>query len=302
MAQTAAQKKAAKARKAADKRQQYGFVDDFLDAYPGIKALVKQAIKDGLTPLAFEARLKNTKWYQSRTEAQRQWDKNAYDDPGENKRLQEKSSIALAAAAARAGVTLSKTDLATLSKRAARNGWTDAEFQAALANRVAIGRNPADATLTGTVGTTYDELRKTAASYGVAASATKLNEQIKAVIAGKASVEDFEDHYRELAKKQFGGVADLLDQGMTTMDVLDPYLQRAAQDLGVTAAQIMAPGADGYMDDMWTKAIQGDKPMTLDEWQRLLRTDVKYGYSRTTKAKTEAASVGARIAEMFGKG
>ena len=302
MPQTEAEKKAARRRKAADKRQQYGFVDDFLKAYPGIKKLVNQAIKDGLTPLAFESRLKNTAWYRNRTESQRQWDKNKFDDPGENDRQLEKASIALTQAAARAGVTIPASEMPALALRAARNGWTEVEFQAALGKRVDIGSNPADKTLTGTVGQTYDELRKTAASYGVSASASKINEQIKAVISGTATVEDFADHYRELAKKQFGGVADLLDQGMTTLDVLDPYLQRAAQDLGVTAAQIMSPGKNGYMDDMWTRAIQGDKPMTLDEWNRLLRTDPKYGYSRTAKAKTEAASVGARIAEMFGKG
>ena len=304
MAQTAAQKRAAAAKKRRqrrDKREQYGFVVDFLRSNKEINALVSQAIKDGLTPSAFEARLKNTKWYRNRTEAQRQWDKNAYDDPGENARIQQRASLALSQAAKQAGVSFSKAELDTLSKKAARNGWTEAEFQAQVAAKVNItAATLGQTTLTGTVGQAFDDLRGIAAAYGVPVTATKLDAQIESIVAGNASAEDFTDHYRELAKAQYKSIAPMLDQGMTVMDVLDPYLQRAASDLGVSAAQIMKPGADGYMDPKWTKAIQGDAAMTLDEWQKYMRSDPTYGYSKTTKAKVAAASAGQRIAQLFG--
>lgn len=294
MAETAAQKQA--------KREAYGFIQSFLDANPEIKRLVDQAIKNKWSTSAFEARLKATKWYQRRTEAQRQYDKNKFDDPAELKRQTAIMRATIAQSAKNAGVNPTNAQLETWAKMGLRNGWSQSEINTRLASLVKITDQSADQTLLGQVGQTYDALSKMAMDYGVPTTGERLDAQIGDVIAGNRTTEDYADYYRELAKKQYGGVADLLDKGMTTMDVLDPYLRAAADDLGLSASNMLASGPDGYIDPKWTAAIQGQAPLTLDEWRRMVRTDSTYGYSSTTKAKSEAASIGSRIASMFGAG
>lgn len=283
-----------------DKAEAYGFIQSFLDANPEIKTLVNQAIKNKWSTSAFESRLKATKWYQSRTESQRQYDKNVYDDPAELKRKKAILRASLVQTAKRLGVSASSAQFDTWARMGIRNGWGDAEINATMAKLVHIKGNSADQTLTGQVGQAYDDLTKMSAQYGVPTTGSRLDAQITDVIAGNKTVDDYNDYYRELAKKQYGGVADLLDKGMTTMDILDPYLRSAADDLGLSTAQMMQSGADGYLDPKWTAAIQGPQALTLDEWRRKIREDQTYGWASTTKAKTQAASVGARIASLFG--
>jgi hypothetical protein len=285
---------------AKDKREQYGFIQSFLDSNPEIKSLVDQAIKAKLTASAFESRLKATKWYQQRSESQRQFDKNVYDDPAQLKRQKAVLRASLAQSAKRLGVEPSSALLDEWARIGLRNGWGDAEINAKMATLVKIDDSSAGQTLTGQVGAAYDALTKLSTSFGIPTTGSRLDQQIGDIVAGNSTVEDFTDQYREMAKQQYGGVADLLDKGMTTMDILDPYMRAAADDLGLSAANMVPSGTDGYLDPKWTAAIQGQQAMTLDEWRRTIRTDPTYGWSSTTKAKTQAASIGARIATMFG--
>ncbi|MGE0229313.1 MAG: hypothetical protein AB7U23_12500 [Dehalococcoidia bacterium] len=283
-----------------DKAEAYGFIQSFLDANPEIKRLVNEAIKKKWSTSAFESRLKATKWYRDRSEAQRQFDRDMYDDPADLKRRKAILRATLSQTAKRLGVSPTQAQLDQWARIGLRNGWTDAEINAQMAKLVNIKNGSADQTLTGQVGQAYDDLTKLSTAYGVPTTGSRLDSQITDVIAGNKSVDDFNDYYRELAKKHYAGVADLLDKGMTTMDILDPYLRNAADDLGLTAAQMMQTGADGYLDPKWTAAIQGPQAMTMDEWRRKIREDQQYGWASTTKAKTQAASVGARIANLFG--
>jgi hypothetical protein len=43
------------------------------------------------------------------------------------------------------------------------------------------------------------------------------------------------------------------------------------------------------------------RTMTTGEWEKLLRTDVRYGWEKTNNAKTEARALASNIAQAFGK-
>jgi hypothetical protein len=43
------------------------------------------------------------------------------------------------------------------------------------------------------------------------------------------------------------------------------------------------------------------RTMTTGEWERLLRTDSRYGWEKTENAKDEARSLATNIAQAFGR-
>jgi hypothetical protein len=43
------------------------------------------------------------------------------------------------------------------------------------------------------------------------------------------------------------------------------------------------------------------RAMTTGEWEKLLRTDARYGWEKTENAKTEARSLANNLAQAFGR-
>ena len=54
-------------------------------------------------------------------------------------------------------------------------------------------------------------------------------------------------------------------------------------------------------DPLWQTALNGPNgPMSRDEWIRVIRTDSRFGYDRTVRARHELASLADELLSAFG--
>ena len=123
---------------------------------------------------------------------------------------------------------------------------------------------------------------------------------IESVLTGTITTQDFQRQQREIAKKRYGHLSDLIDQGVTLEDLAGNYKQTAAKLLEVDPNQIDM--SQGDYEVALSFGEEGKKrAMTTGEWEKLLRTDSRYGWEKTENAKTEARSLANNLAQAFGR-
>jgi hypothetical protein len=144
-------------------------------------------------------------------------------------------------------------------------------------------------------------LKKVANAYGY--NPADLEDQIFAGIQGKAyngeviTADTIKKKGIALAKAAYFGLSDQLDAGLTLQEIFQPYRDLAARTLE------LAPDAVDFMDTKFSAAFGSkDKgPMSMGEFQDLLKSDPKYGYDKTKQAKNDARSMVMAMAQAFGK-
>ena len=123
---------------------------------------------------------------------------------------------------------------------------------------------------------------------------------IERVLTGQITSDDFARQQRELAKTRYGHLSGLIDQGVTLEDLAANYKSPAAKLLEIDPNQIDMSQADYEValayDDNGNK-----RAMTTGEWEKMLRSDPRYGWEKTNNAKTEARALASNIAQAFGR-
>jgi hypothetical protein len=123
---------------------------------------------------------------------------------------------------------------------------------------------------------------------------------IENILTGGITVDDFQRQQRVLAKQRYGHLSELIDQGVTLEDLASNYRQSAAKLLEIDPNQIDM--SQGEYEVALSFGEEGKKrAMTTGEWEKLLRTDARYGWEKTENAKSEARSLASNIAEAFGR-
>lgn len=135
---------------------------------------------------------------------------------------------------------------------------------------------------------------------GKAFFSTVSDETVQRTLMGDMTNEDVQRQQRELAKTKYGHLAPLLDQGLTLMDIGDTFRTTASQILEKDPNTIDMSQSD------YEVALNFGEPgqkrvMTNGEWERLLRTDRKYGWENTENAKAEARRLADSITKAFGR-
>lgn len=123
---------------------------------------------------------------------------------------------------------------------------------------------------------------------------------IEAVLTGRVMTEDFQRQQREIAKAKYAHLAPLIDQGVTLDDLATNFKQSAARLLELDPAAIDMSAAE-YEVALNFGEEGKRRVMTTGEWERLLRTDQRYGWEKTENAKNEARSLATNIAQAFGR-
>lgn len=123
---------------------------------------------------------------------------------------------------------------------------------------------------------------------------------IENILTGGITVEDFQRQQRTMAKQRYGHLSELIDQGVTLEDLAANYRASAAKLLEIDPNQIDM--SQGDYEVALSFGEEGKKrAMTTGEWEKLLRTDARYGWEKTENAKSEARSLASNIAQAFGR-
>ena len=275
----------------------YGFNREFLKAHPEIRKLVEQAQKHDWSDQKFQQEIKDTKWWEKTTQAQRQWQILSTEQPAEARDQVQNRMKDLLATASQMGVDLDRKEAKDFAEKALRNGMSDQEILTFLSRQFDMtGRNKGDV-LSGTAGTTVEDIRELAYSYGLPVNRKRLERQTRRILAGEMDLEGLRDYYVEQAKALYPGISKQLDRGRTVDDMMSPYLAMAQDQLGVSEDAIK------LTDPLWTRALnKGENGMmTMDEWLEEIRSNQKFGYDNTDNARAEAFALAEGIKQGLGR-
>lgn len=123
---------------------------------------------------------------------------------------------------------------------------------------------------------------------------------VQKVLTGEIGTADVQRQQRYLAGQKYGHLDNLLEQGLTLQDIASSYQTSAAKLLEVDPNTIDMSAAD--YEVALNFGEEGKKRMmTSGEWDRLLRTESKYGWEKTNNAKQEARGLASSLVQAFGR-
>lgn len=126
------------------------------------------------------------------------------------------------------------------------------------------------------------------------------DDTIQRTLTGEMTTDDVQRQQREVAKARYGHLAPLIDQGLTLDEISGSFKTAAAQLLEVDPNTIDMSNAD--YEVALNFGEEGKKRvMTNGEWQKLLRTDARYGWDKTENAKREAREWASALRQTFGR-
>jgi len=298
---------------------EYGFNKRFLNDNPEIDRLVTKAFNQQWTVERFQAEVKDSKWWQKHTAPQRAWDLLEAETPQEADRQIADQRKVLIQQAAQLGIPLNENKADQMARASLRNGMTETEILSFMAARFDITpdltqkqekrmtkreeeawlqkhRNDDPGLQLGVAGETLTQLEEMSRAYGITVSNKTLQNQVQKVLRGEQNTSSLQDFYIEQAKALYPTLEDQLNAGRTVQDMLTPYQEIAAKELG------MMPDSMDPTDKKWTAALTGGKNglMSADEWQQTVRNDKRYGWDQGSVAKEMAAGLTMNLAKMFG--
>lgn len=278
---------------------EYNYAYAILMSSPELKALFQKALTDKAgqwTAAKFAAKLRTTDWYKKHNEAWRTTETLRLTDPKEYEAQLADSAAAVKAAAAEMGVTLSQSEIAGLSKRFYRWGYSEDRVRASIASY--IDPPEAGGSMVGEAGEVEDELRRIAVRNGQKYADSFYFNAAKAVIAGTTDIQKYTDMVRQDAATSYPIFADKITAGMDVADLASGYTQRMAQTFEMDPEQIGLD--DAYIKEALGGMAPDGTPTAMGMWdfEKKLRNDPRW--SKTKQARDAADGTAMSVLRSFG--
>lgn len=283
---------------AAELAEQYGFVSSFLNSNPELKTLFQKAVAGTWSADKFQASLRNTKWWKTHSDHERQYLLQLKADPATAKQVLQQATTHIQQLAAQLGVANTayvKKQLSAAAYDVVAKGWSDDQLRNFLGQYVYFySGNPK-----GEGGDDWNQLHSYAYSQGVTMSGDWYGTASRAVVRGTSSLQDFKSQIDKIAKAQFPQWQKQIDGGQTVSDLAQPYMQSMAQILELPGGSI------NLLDPTIKKAMSFTDPKTgqkgampLWQFENTLRSDPRW--KGTQNAQDSLMQVGHQVLTDFG--
>ncbi len=272
-----------------------GYSAAFLKKHPEVRKVVNRAIKKNWTQARLEVEIRKTPWYRKLDRDEKRWSTITAEEPAQAQRMQQEAKQDLRRYARMLGVSVTNKELNRWALSAAKHGWDETDMRIAIASSIDKKDYQEG---TGQIDNANRQVDALVNNYLVRVSSDQRLKWAQAIARGDMEASDIETYFQRQAQRLYSGVADDIKAGQSVVEVMQPYLQDAAEELGVT------PGSINMFQPKWTAALtggEGGRALTREEWQRKIRTEDRYGYKKTRKAKNEAAGIANGIMAIFGQ-
>ncbi len=278
--------------------ESYGFVEAMLNANPELKALFDKAVRDGWTPQRFQAAVRDTKWFKTHSESERQFIIQQYGDPKTAREKLDQAYVHVRQFANQLGVPEDAGMLKKFSEWAYKVvalGWDDGRL------REEVGKwlNYSQGIRLGEGGEVQDKIRSYAWDMGVVMSEQWYADNTRAVVRGISTMQDLEDAIRRQARSVYSNWQKEIDNGQSVRDLASPYLQTMANILE------LPPGSVNLFNPTIKKALQYKDPQTgensvkqLWQFENELRNDDRW--LKTKNAQDSIMQVAHQVLADFG--
>lgn len=275
----------------------YGFISAVAKSEPELQKLMGEFAGQDLGSTAvqarLEARIKDTQWYKTHTDGERQQEVLKATDPASYQRKYAAAQRQMMDAATGEGVALNPESLARLTKHYLAEGWSTQQVNQFLVN---FGK----ANGAGSLQTQTEALKTAAAQWMVPVSPASLAKWAQQITTQVLSPDDFTTYLKEQAKSLFPALAASIDRGVTVEQYADPYRNHAAGLLEIDPQSI-----DFMKDPKYQRALFQVDPKTKDrtvmslaDWDTYLRGLPEY--AKTAQANQQAAGMATSILNTFG--
>ena len=266
--------------------------------HPELGPILDKAVAEGWTEERITATVKQTSWYTTTTDAQRQWELLRNDNPGQAAAELSSGNVKVGQLASQLGVSLNPDQILWIATAAVANGWTEEQIRSNIVQFIGSQPFQGAENTGGLLGSFLDQAKARANEWVVPMSDEQAWEWAQRFATGQIDQQGFDAYMRDLAQSRFPTLKSMFDQGLTTKQIFDPYIQQTAGLLEVT------PGQINLLDTKWLPMIDSvdpegaRRPMSLSEAARYTRSTPEY--NETQGATETAARTAERIMQTFG--
>lgn len=286
------------AKSKSETAEDYGFMLTLFNSNPELKKLFNKAVDKGYSSSKFQAELRDTKWWKTHTQQQRDFLTLKYGDPATANQKLKDAEIKVRQLAEsmglRAGPGIEKK-INGWALHMAMDGWDESRLRWDIGKSVSFR----DDVRQGEGGEAIDKLHDVAYNMGITMSAGWYADSARAIIRGTGTQQDYEDQLRKQAKVLFPGWSKQIDAGQTVADLANPYLSSMSQILE------LPPGSVNLFDPTIKKALTYKDPKTgasapkaIWQFENDLRADNRW--KSTQNAQNSMMQVAHQILADFG--
>jgi len=276
--------------------RQYGMTLSMLNAYPELKQLFQDMVKEGWTQAKFNAKLAETNWYKTLGDSQRKAILLQYTDPATYSKLWNTTQNKIRSMMSDLGANPDNWEqVNAISAKIIHEGYTDDQARDYLGQFIVFGPGGMAG---GKAGQVQQELNTYAYTMGIQNADFWTQDAVRNVVRGKKTSQDDKNEIMEQSIATFGGFEKQLRAGATMQDLAQPYMQSMSQILEIPGGNInlfdnTIRGALSWRDPSGTA---GSKP--LWQFQNDLRKDERW--KKTQNAQDSAMGTAHRVLQDFG--
>lgn len=275
--------------------EQYGFVESMLDAIPELRGLFNRAVSGGWTASKFQAEVRNTQWFKTHTESERQFLIKQYGDPATAGQLWHVNQLKVWSMASAVGASVDWDVVNKFAYGIMALGWDEGQLRAELAKHIALGSTSQG----GQAGQVMNELKQYGYEMGWQFNDYDLQYAAQQVVGGMRTTDQYKAQIRNVAKGIYSQWSDQIDAGQTVMGLASPYFQSMSSILELPAGSIT-------LDDPLIKnALQSKDLATgenrikqLWEFENDLRNDERW--KKTQNAQNSTMQIAHKVLSDFG--
>lgn len=273
----------------------YGLSYALMNSDPSLKKLFNEAVKGNWSTEMFQAKMKDTDWWKSNSDARRKALRMKFEDPATWQASIDAQKEHIKQMATEVGAVISDTELARLSEDSMMMAMDDERLKTTLGGYV----NFVNGSLVGQAGIYEQSMRKYAEDMGVELNQQAIKNYAQLMIKGMSTEADFQNFIKDQAVSSYPAYEDQIKQGgMTIKDIANPYIQMMAEtlDMNPNAIAVKDPTVMAGMN-----AIDQDgKPVgrTMTQFADTLRGDPRW--RGTKQAQDLVMNTGQQILKDWG--
>jgi hypothetical protein len=267
-----------------------------INAFPELKVLFDQAVREGWTSDKFQAKLRNTEWYKTRSDTQRKAAIMQYQDPASWGQLWNTTQSHVRDLMADMGADAGNWEqINAAASKIIWDGYNDNQARDFLGQYIVFGSSGLAG---GKAGAAQQELNTYAYQMGVQNADWWQQDAIRNIMRGQKTVQDYKNEIMTQSIAAFPGLEKQLRAGSTLADLAQPYTQSMSQILEIPSGNInmfdpTIRSALSYRDPSGTAA---SKP--LWQFQNDLRGDERW--KKTQNAQDAAMGTAHQVLQQFG--
>ncbi len=277
----------------------YGMVYRLFQSDPALMQLLEDATAGQWEKPLFEAKLRETQWYQQNNEYARDFlTRKALGGADWEASLADARNLVQQRATAR-GARLSAQDVERYAQDTLMNGWDRAGRTAmldqALAQKISAGEK---GMLAGEAGTLQQQLRAIAEMNGVRLNDTYYESAARSVAGGMTTDDDWLREVRGQAASLWPSWSEKILAGVNARDLASGYINVMADTFEIMPDQVSLD--DPYLRQAMTGIDDkgNPKPMGLFDFQQKLRQDPRW--MNTKQAEDQISNIANDVLKMFG--